>query len=133
MLTTGNTRRRIQEDKLKDVVIIDELEIILFLTYLPYIPIKVINIKIRKKENTFQMIMTAPSMGQYTRGVSVTRTSMVTTSNPGVIPFLQLQICTSPLHPLATQLEAIPTIHPHLLPKYTFRINDLHLQITIVT
>ena len=133
MLTKGKTRRRIQEDKLKDVVITDELEIILFLTYLPYIPIKVINIKIRKKENTFQMIMTAPSMGQYTRGVSVTRTSMVTTSNPGVIPFLQLQICTSPLHPLATQLEAIPTIHPHLLPKYTFRINDLHLQITIVT
>ena len=50
------------------------------------VEIKIILSSTRKKRNGYQMMMTAPSMGQFTSGANVTKTNMVTISGPAALP-----------------------------------------------
>ena len=84
-------------------------------------------IVIKRKENDFQMMTTVPFTGQPTNGVSITRISMVTTSDPAIHLLMILIHLISPApRPVAQQDHNSPIeiVHQH---RYIFiKDNKIH-------
>ena len=110
MPTEEKKKRKVERNKVNTRIQVVNHAITLMPTYLLETDhLQEASHKIRRKGSASQMRMIVPSMGQRTSGVIITRTNMVTTSDPSANP-QEIQIVPISQAPprLVTPPEIIP-------------------------